>query len=134
MGVLVGGASSERDISLASGRMIAEHLPRERYEVVVLDTLALMAAHPRLSPALRERARALVDGGAHAIGEGDAALPADLREQIRTFADAAMPATAALASTGATRKIDVAFIALHGPYGEDGTVQAWSAAGSRGWI
>jgi len=125
VGVLVGGASSERDISLASGRMIAEHLPRERYEVVVLDTLALMAAHPRLSPQLRERALALVTGGAgpHAVPEGDAALPADLREQIRMTADAAVPATAALATGGATRKIDVAFVALHGPYGEDGTVQ-----------
>ncbi len=125
MGVLVGGASSEREISLASGRMIAEHLPRDRYEVLILDTLALMAAHPRLSPQLRERARALVTGGtgAHAVPEGDAALPADLREQIRMTSDAAVPATAALATAGATRKIDVAFIALHGPYGEDGTVQ-----------
>ena len=98
VGILVGGASSEREISLASGRMIAEHLPRDRYEVLVLDTLALMAGNPKLSPALRERAQALVSGGAaverRALSEGEAALPDDLREQIRAFADTAVPATA----------------------------------------
>jgi D-alanine-D-alanine ligase len=126
VGILVGGASSERETSLASGRMIAEHLPRDRHDVVVLDTLALMAAHPKLSPALRERARALVDGASAAarpaLSEADAALPADLREQIRTFAATAVPATAALAPSPPGGRIDVAFVALHGPYGEDGTV------------
>ena len=54
VGVLAGGASAERQISLATGLQIAEHLPKERFEVVLLDPLALMAANFRsvISPAM----------------------------------------------------------------------------------
>jgi D-alanine-D-alanine ligase len=123
VGVLMGGASAERPISLASGRMIAEHLPRDRYEVVLLDTLALMGANPRLPPALRERARALGAGGRgpEPKDEREQALPASFREEIEGAAASVRPATEALA--GAGFRIDVAFLALHGPYGEDGTIQ-----------
>ena len=40
VGILMGGASAEREISLASGKMIAAHLPADRYEIVMLDPLA----------------------------------------------------------------------------------------------
>jgi len=125
VGVLVGGASSEREISLASGRMIAEHLPRDRYEVVVLDTLSLMARNPRLTPEMQARARALVSGSAPAEvlpARGDV-LPADFRDQIRKASEAAVPANEALTPREGGPRIDVAFLALHGPYGEDGTIQ-----------
>jgi D-alanine-D-alanine ligase len=125
VGVLLGGASGEREISLASGRMIAEHLPRDRYEVVLFDTLALMAAHPKLSPELAERARALLEG--RPLGETfereHRALPAAFQQQASCAAAAAAPATEALEVADGQRRIDVAFIALHGPYGEDGTLQ-----------
>ncbi len=128
VGVLMGGASSERDISLASGMMIARHLPRERYEVVMLDTLALLAGNPGIPAALREQARALVQGGrAAAVAPdapaGDAALPAPMQQQVKDAAATVLPATAALAPSGGGTRIDVAFLALHGPYGEDGTLQ-----------
>ena len=38
VGVLLGGASAEREISLATGRMIADHLPADRYEVLLFDS------------------------------------------------------------------------------------------------
>jgi D-alanine-D-alanine ligase len=125
VGVLMGGASSEREISLASGKMIAEHLPRDRYEVVMLDTLALMAHNPKLSLPLQERARALLAHARHAeaFAERDRALPASFRNEIAKAADATLPATEAIAATGGDARIDVAFLALHGPYGEDGTLQ-----------
>lgn len=125
VGVLMGGASSEREISLASGKMIAEHLPRDRYDVVMLDTLALMAGNPKLTPEMRRRARALLAvGGEHEVlPERDHALPASFQEQIREAAAQAVPATEAIAVTGGAARIDVAFLALHGPYGEDGTIQ-----------
>lgn len=124
VGVLMGGASSEREISLASGKMIAEHLPRDRYEVVMLDTLALMAHNPKLSASLRERARALLGRGVRdeSLPERDRALPASFQEEIRSAAAAVVPATEAITVTGGGR-IDVAFLALHGLYGEDGTLQ-----------
>jgi D-alanine-D-alanine ligase len=125
VGVLMGGASSEREISLASGKMIAEHLPKDRYDVVMLDTLALMARNPKLSPALRERAQGLLlnRSGEEVLEERDRDLPAAFQEQIRTAAAAAAPATEAIAVAGGAARIDVAFLALHGPYGEDGTLQ-----------
>jgi D-alanine-D-alanine ligase len=126
VGVLMGGASSERDISLASGQMIAQHLPPERYEVVMLDTLALMAHNPRLSPALRAQAQALVGprGAAVAAPRGaGGALPAAFQAEIDKAEQAVAPATAALSPSPEGARIDVAFPALHGPYGEDGTIQ-----------
>ena len=49
VGVLTGGASAERDISLAAGAQIAASLPEDRYEVVLLDPLAFMARNASLS-------------------------------------------------------------------------------------
>jgi D-alanine-D-alanine ligase len=124
--VLVGGASAEREISLASGKMIADHLPRDRYQPILMDTLALMARNPRLSPELRERAEALLVKTPQSLREpepDDGALPSAFQEQVRAAAAAAAPATEALALTGGARPVDVAFIALHGAYGEDGTLQ-----------
>ena len=69
VGVLMGGQSSEREISLKTGRAICQALRRRAYRVVPID-----------------------------VGPS---LPRQLRE----------------------KKIDVAFLALHGPGGEDGTVQ-----------
>lgn len=125
VGVLMGGASSERDISLASGKMVAENLPKDRYDVVMLDTLALMARNPKLAPELRARALSLLAGGGRpeTLAERDKTLPESFQSQIREASAAVSPATEALAVSGAASPIDVAFIALHGPYGEDGTLQ-----------
>jgi D-alanine-D-alanine ligase len=124
VGVLMGGASSEREISLASGKMIAEHLPRDRYDVVMLDTLALMAGNPKLSPALRDRARALLVHADPAVApERDRGLPAAFQQEIQSASESVAPATEAIQVTGGAARIDVAFLALHGPYGEDGTIQ-----------
>ena len=125
VGVLLGGASAEREISLASGRMIAEHLPRDRYEVILFDSLALMAGNPALSEDLAEKARALL---AHAsapeeLADRDRELPEAFQREIQSAAAAAAPATEAIQVVEGKRRIDVAFIALHGPYGEDGTLQ-----------
>ena len=69
VGVLMGGTSAEREISLKTGRSICESLRRRRYTVVPIDL--------------------------------DATLPQQLR----------------------AKKVSVAFLALHGLGGEDGTVQ-----------
>jgi D-alanine--D-alanine ligase len=125
VGVLMGGASSEREISLASGTMVAQHLPKDRYEVVMLDTLALMAGNRQLSPELREQARALLSGGGRrgALLERDRALPSAFQDQIQEASQATLPATEALMPRADGGRIDVAFLALHGKYGEDGTLQ-----------
>jgi D-alanine-D-alanine ligase len=123
VGVLVGGASSERDISLASGKMVAEHLPKDRYDVVVLDTLALMAHNPHLSEEMRARARNLLLGSSSASAAEN--LPEAFREEVRAGASSALAATRALTPSSERLGIDVAFLALHGRFGEDGTVQGF---------
>ena len=69
VGVLMGGQSSEREISLKTGKAISAALKRRGYGVSAIDV--------------------------------DASLPWQLR----------------------SKKVTVAFLALHGPGGEDGTVQ-----------
>ncbi len=125
VGVLLGGASAEREISLASGKMIAENLPKDKYEVVLFDSLALMAANPKLSPDLAKKARALINHSVNQekLTERDRQLPAKFKQEIQDAVASAIPATEAIEVVDGKRRIDVAFIGLHGPYGEDGTLQ-----------
>jgi len=122
VGVLAGGASAERQISLASGLQIAEQLPKDRYEVVMLDPLALMAHNPVLTDEQRAMARRLARGAtaAEALPERDRELPAQMQDQMHRGSSALASASSALSGDG----IDVAFVALHGPWGEDGKIQA----------
>jgi D-alanine-D-alanine ligase len=125
VGVLMGGASAERQISLVSGMGIASHLDPDRYEVVMLDPLALMANNPSLSADQRALALRLVEGGGspEALPELDRQLPAAMQAQMQQASSALVPATTALSAAPAGERIDVAFIALHGPWGEDGRLQ-----------
>lgn len=122
VGVLLGGASEEREISLASGLMIAENLPKDLYEVRLLDTLTLMVRHPALTPELRDKALALRDSTPRKALPSHEGLSEAMREQVNRAEALAQSATAAL-SGGDDQGIDVAFLALHGKYGEDGTLQ-----------
>lgn len=126
VGILAGGASAERGISLATGLQIAEHLPKERYDVVLLDPLALMANNPHLTTDQREQGRMLAErsGRLEALTERDRReLPMEFQRQIERASARLVPATSAIVPSGAEAPIDVAFIALHGPWGEDGTLQ-----------
>jgi D-alanine-D-alanine ligase len=125
VGVLAGGASSERSISLATGAQIAEGLPKDRYDVVLLDPLSLMAGNPLVAEELRTLARRELDGeGAEApLPERDRALPLAMQNAMTRAMRQLRPAPRALGLTGAAPEIDVAFIALHGAWGEDGRIQ-----------
>ncbi len=95
--VLMGGRSSERVISLRTGRGIAQALRTLGHDVTSID-----AADGATLPA------------------GDEENGARSPEVVR-----ALPAAAALgvATVPAVRDADVVFIALHGPGGEDGSIQ-----------
>ena len=94
--VLMGGRSSEHEISLASARSVLEALDPERYEALTVGIgrdgrweLTAGANHRHLPPAAAETLPIPAEGG----------VPA-------TLAD-----------------VDVVLPILHGPFGEDGTVQ-----------
>jgi D-alanine-D-alanine ligase len=98
--VLAGGRSSEHEISLASARSVLEALDPERYEAV---TVAIG----------RDGRWELGPGQSRPVlGTGQGTRPAETLP-IRTGESA--PATLA--------NVDVVLPILHGPFGEDGTVQ-----------
>ncbi|MGH8994056.1 MAG: D-alanine--D-alanine ligase family protein [Acidimicrobiia bacterium] len=107
--LLFGGQSAEHDVSRVSAVAVAHALDPDRYEVVPVgitrDGRWLLAEAARAALDSGERLDAFpVDGPPVRMGES--------AELVRL--DAPAPAPAA---------IDVVFPLLHGPYGEDGTVQ-----------
>jgi len=103
----MGGTSSERDVSLASGLRIAEALRSRGHDVRAVDT-----AKGALSEADERRM----------LGEGVVKqLPPTPAELARMNAESVAETAARLPKRG---DCDVAFLALHGGRGEDGTIQA----------
>src|SRR5205807_2031804 len=124
VGVIFGGRSGEHEVSLASAASVMRALAEAGHQVVPVgiardgrwltggDPLGVLAAEARVAlpaadatgsvkKALVERAgSAPVAGAPLARLEAAGGLPAGLR-----------------------RELDVVFIMLHGPYGEDGTIQ-----------
>ena len=105
--VLMGGTSSERDVSLASGLRIAEALRSRGHAVRAIDT-----AKGELS--IADERRLLSEGVVKQ-------LPPSPSELARMNAESVADTAARLPKRG---ECDVAFLALHGGRGEDGTVQA----------
>lgn len=108
--VLMGGTSSEREISLSTGRMIAAALDSTKYEVLAIDTQDLLSLQqdgdlPIPPPATSE-----------------AALVSQQLERETSRAVATGERAVARAEKKADRP-DFVFIALHGRGGEDGAVQ-----------
>src|SRR6266566_1894107 len=119
VGVLTGGASAERDISLAAGAQIQRSLPSDRYEVVLLDPLAFMVRNPALTDAQRSQARELLAGGARVDPAHE--LPKGLENEIASASKALVPATRGI--TDSNEPLDVVLISLYGTWGEDGRIQ-----------
>jgi D-alanine-D-alanine ligase len=103
--VLMGGTSSERDVSLASGLRIADALRKRGHTVTTVDTVrgALSAGEEQTMLAGRVM---------HALPPDPGALARLSRETL--------PAT--VRGFGANHETDVVFIGLHGGQGEDGTL------------
>ena len=103
----MGGTSSERDVSLASGLRIAEALRSRGHDVKVVDTAK--------GPVSREAEQRMLAGGVVKT------LPPTPEELARMNAESLAETAARLPKRG---DCDVAFLALHGGRGEDGTIQA----------
>ncbi|MGH2491359.1 MAG: D-alanine--D-alanine ligase family protein, partial [Candidatus Limnocylindria bacterium] len=119
VGILTGGASAERDISLAAGAQIAASLPADKYESVLLDPLALMVRNPSITDAQRAQARALLEGGG--VIKQPRALPKGLEEHIENAERALVPATTAMSNSAGP--VDVVLLSVYGTWGEDGRIQ-----------
>ena len=95
--VLAGGRSSEHDISVASARSVVAALDPDRYDTVVVEI---------------DRA------GRWELGQERHSLSSPRGPSIET-----LPVVAESSPARALGQVDVVLPILHGPFGEDGTVQ-----------
>ncbi len=111
VGVLFGGQSAEHEVSLQSARNVIEAMDREKYEVVLLGIDRTGRWH------LADSSRFLLDEGDPRrvrLGEsagGVALVPGERADLVH------------LSDRREDAPLDVVFPVLHGPMGEDGTVQ-----------
>jgi D-alanine-D-alanine ligase len=105
--VLIGGTSSERDVSLASGLRVAEALRSRGNEVTAIDTAC--------GPLGRDDEKALLAKPVvHPVPPSQVELRRMAREALPQM-QRVLPSLA---------KADIVFLGLHGGAGEDGTIQA----------
>lgn len=118
VGVIFGGRSGEHEVSIRSARAVIESIDRKKYDVL---PIAISKEGKWLPPA---DAAKLLPPSAHSF------LPADFA--AKSGGDVAIlgdPSHQGLISLAANRRplaaeqLDVVFPVLHGPFGEDGTVQ-----------
>jgi D-alanine-D-alanine ligase len=116
VGVIFGGRSGEHEVSIRSARAIVENIDRKKYDVV---PIAITKAGKWLPPAdsaqlLPAAVQPLLTSSATAT-TGDIALLGDPSHKglISLKGNSELVA----------EKLDVVFPALHGTYGEDGTLQ-----------
>lgn len=103
--VLMGGRSSEREVSLVSGREVVKSLDEEKYEVLPIE----ISADGKEWRAIEKRELLKLDYKIEREAAGVGLKVTDGQE------GRIMPEI--------NTKPDVVFIALHGKYGEDGTIQ-----------
>ncbi|HZN07163.1 MAG TPA: D-alanine--D-alanine ligase family protein [Pyrinomonadaceae bacterium] len=116
VGVIFGGRSGEHEVSIRSARAIVESIDRRKFEVV---PIAITEEGKWLAPA---QSAQLLPASVHELVSADG--PA--RGDVALIGD---PSHKGLISLGSdsqplvAEKLDVVFPALHGTYGEDGTLQ-----------
>jgi D-alanine-D-alanine ligase len=112
VGILFGGRSAEHEVSLQSAKNIIDAIDTNKYEVVLIGIDKKGRWH------LNEGSRFLLPATQSALpklqetGENLALVPGTQDEQL-----------VALSGQQRLGSLDVVFPVLHGPFGEDGTVQ-----------
>ena len=124
VGVVFGGESGEHEVSLAGAASVMAAMDRERFEPVPIGITRegrwLVGGDPLRALAQQAAAKAFGEGGTEAsvkqellVRASDAAPSAALQ---RVESSEGLP-------PGLRERLDVVWIMLHGPRGEDGTIQ-----------
>jgi len=113
--LIFGGQSSEHPISCATAEGVLAAIDRERFEIIPIGVtragdFVLETDEPNRFRLTAEALPEVLDNGSRIH------FPASARSREFTVTDAA-------GTTSSLGEIDIAFPILHGPYGEDGTVQ-----------
>lgn len=126
IGVFAGGRSAEHEVSIASAEAVLRAIDRSRYEpyLVYIDRDGRWMLPEGPAPEL--------DGEGRLAGLLGAATPAEEVTHLRDHRRPDSPmrtGDTGLAPRAAVRSlaeaIDVAFLVVHGPFGEDGTLQGF---------
>ncbi|MEZ5287693.1 MAG: D-alanine--D-alanine ligase family protein [Vicinamibacterales bacterium] len=123
VGVLYGGRSGEHEVSVASAASILKYLDPDQYEAVpILIGKDGAWSLPSAAPATLSAAAVIERARAGAAGAPEQPAPSEARAPLAARTDVALSPTV---GPGMTRglALDVVFPVLHGPFGEDGTVQ-----------
>ncbi len=112
VGIVFGGRSAEHEVSLQSAKNVLEALDRQKYEPVLIG----IDREGRWR--LDEHTRALYDAARPLPN-----LTADLPREVALVARGEQSRLLDLSDERELGKLDVVFPVLHGPYGEDGSVQ-----------
>ena len=118
VGVIFGGRSSEHDVSIRSAASVIDAIDRKKYDVV---PIAISREGKWLSPAaafhlLPANAQSLLPATIGSGSQGAVAILGDPSQSGLLSLDrdgGAQP----------SQKLDLVFPVLHGPFGEDGTLQ-----------
>src|SRR5712692_7117814 len=124
VGVVFGGESGEHEVSLAGAASVMAAIDRDRFEPVQIGITRegrwLVGGDPLRALAQEAAGKALGEGGpeasvkqALAVRAGDSASSTALQ---RIESSEGLP-------PGLRERLDVVWIMLHGPRGEDGTIQ-----------
>jgi len=129
VGVLYGGRSGEHEVSLASAAAVFANLDRKRYDPIAIridkDGRWRLSDRPPSAASAAEVIDQARNDAMRLRGGKEVFLPPRPGEETIVLVDRrssrADEAEAAAAVTGLS--LDVIFPVLHGPYGEDGTIQ-----------
>jgi D-alanine-D-alanine ligase len=129
VGVLFGGRSGEHEVSLASAAAVFANIDRQRYEPVPIriekDGRWVLADRPPSAASAAEIIDQARNDSMRTRGGREIYLPPRPGDEtiviVDRRSDRADEVEAAAALTGLG--LDVIFPVLHGPYGEDGTIQ-----------
>ena len=130
VGVLYGGRSGEHEVSLASAAAVFANLDRQRYEPIAIriekDGRWVLADRPPSAASAAEVIEQMKGDAARLRAGRDVLLPPRPGDDTLVLVD--RPPARRLEDTDAPATLtglalDVMFPVLHGPYGEDGTIQ-----------
>lgn len=112
VGILFGGRSAEHEVSLMSAQSVMSALDPERYDIVMIGI-------NKQGQWLTGNVLAALNSGTENLVQSAALLPDPTTSGLMKFE---MTETQ-LTTLSEVAELDVIFPILHGPYGEDGTVQ-----------
>jgi D-alanine-D-alanine ligase len=111
VGVIFGGRSSEHEVSLTSAKGIMDAMDKDKYDVVPIG--------------VTKTGQWLVGGDIHQQLLAAAAGHPVIEAGLKPAAAASTVENALSLPISATGPLDLVFPVLHGPFGEDGTVQGF---------